>query len=155
MPFLSGVVLTATIVLLGYTALIDLKHWIIPNRLVALLGLLFFVYAGFAAQWTNILEHAGFALAIFFFLLLFYARGWIGGGDVKLLTVAFLWTGVRDAFVFSLLLSVCAGLHALAVKSTRFAIGRAGGADDRTRIPFAPSIAVALIGVLMLGYLTR
>src|SRR5258708_37040637 len=108
MPFISGIVLIVTIVLLGYTALVDLKQRIIPNRLVALLGLLFFVHAWFAAQWTNIPEHAGFALAIFLFLLLFYARGWLGGGDVKLLTRAFLWTGVSDALGFSLLLSVCA-----------------------------------------------
>jgi prepilin peptidase CpaA len=155
MPFISGIVLIVTMVLLGYTALVDLKHQIIPNRLVALLAMLFFVHAGLAAQWTDVLEHAGFALAIFLFLVLFYARGWIGGGDVKLLTVAFLWTGVLDALVFSLLLSVCAGLHALTVKSTRLAVGRADGGDGRTRIPFAPSIAVALIGVLMLRYLTR
>ena len=92
---------------------------------------------------------------MFLFLLLFYARGWIGGGDVKMLSVAFLWTGVHDAFVFSVLLSICAGLHVLVVRRGRSTSGRVVKPDGRMRIPFAPSIAGALIGAVLLDYLTR
>ena len=75
-----------------------------------ILGLLFFVHAGLTGRWTNIPGHVGFSLLIFMVLLLFYSRRWIGGGDVKLLTMAFLWTGISNGFVFSALLCVFATL---------------------------------------------
>lgn len=155
MSILSDMVLVVTAALLVCAAFIDLRHSVIPNGLAVIVGLLFFVYAGFVMQWTVTLGHVGFALVIFLFTLLFYSRGWVGGGDVKLLTVAFLWTGIADAFVFSVLLCICASLHTLVFKLMRLKAGRSRDTDGRTRIPFAPSIATALIGVFVLGFLTR
>jgi Flp pilus assembly protein protease CpaA len=75
----------------------------------------------------------------------------MGGGDVKILTVALLWTGIDCALVFAILLFIFASLHALAARS-----GWAGSVvagDERRRIAFAPSVAAALIAVFMLGCL--
>ena len=39
---------------------------------------------------------------MFFVMMFFYAQNWLGGGDVKILTVAFLWVGIRYALPFLL-----------------------------------------------------
>jgi len=81
----------------------------------------------------------------------FYA-GMMGGGDVKLLTVALLWTGLHCALIFAILLLVFSCLHTAVVKIKGAATKKSNG-GARTRIPFAPSIAAALVGVIMLGCL--
>jgi Flp pilus assembly protein protease CpaA len=72
----------------------------------------------------------------------------IGGGDVKILAVAFLWTGLSGALPFAILLALFSGAHSLAAK-----LGWAKSqitASERRRIPFAPSVAAALICTFML-----
>jgi prepilin peptidase CpaA len=153
---LADAVLVLTAAILFYAAFTDLKHFVIRNELIVMVGLLFFAHVALVGRWASVPGHIGLALAIFVLLLLCYAQRWVGGGDVKLLTVAFLWVGFDNAFVFSLLLCVFAVLHALIA---RFAGAKAGqveasdveASEGRTRIAFAPSIAAALIGVFMLG----
>ena len=40
----------------------------------------------------------------------------MGGGDVKILAVAFLWTGMSGALIFAVLLAVFSSVHAVAAK---------------------------------------
>jgi Flp pilus assembly protein protease CpaA len=77
----------------------------------------------------------------------------MGGGDVKILTVALLWVGVDCALVFAILLFVFASLHALAARFGWTGSQLAG--DNNQRIAFAPSVAAALISVFMLGCLQQ
>jgi prepilin peptidase CpaA len=88
------------------------------------------------------------------FLVMFvvYSFNMMGGGDVKLLSVAFLWVGIDCALAFALLLLLFSSIHAIASK-LGWANAQLGESDDRKRIPFAPSIAAALAGVFMLGCL--
>jgi len=86
--------------------------------------------------------------------LIFYWLGHVGGGDVKLLTVAFLWTGIDYALVFSIVLLVLAMLVAGAAKLGWLKAAERES-DGRLRIAFAPSIAGALIVVVALESLTR
>ena len=74
----------------------------------------------------------------------------MGGGDLKLLTVAFLWVGPFCALPFALFLLLFSGIHILAVK---FKLVEAQIANGRTHLAFAPSIAAALICVFMVGCL--
>jgi prepilin peptidase CpaA len=148
--FPSYVVLAMTTAILFYAAFTDLKNFKISNELVIVLGILFFVHAGLAGQWPRIPWNMGLSFLVFLVLLLFYSWGHVGGGDVKMLTVAFLWTGIDCAFAFSLLLLVFTTLHVGAAKVGWANVERFES-DGRMRIPFAPSIAAALIGVLVLG----
>lgn len=102
--------------ILVYAAITDLKEFRIPNELIIVLGLLFFIHAGLARQWTFIPWNIGLALLVLALLLIFYVPGHVGGGDVKLLTVAFLWTGIDCAFAFSVLLLAFVMLHVAAAK---------------------------------------
>lgn len=89
-------------------------------------------------------------LVIFGVLFLFYLKNVVGGGDVKLLPAAALFVGTHSALPFSVLLLAFTGLHLFAVRMNwlpTLAIG------DRRAISYAPSIASALICVIVLDCL--
>jgi Flp pilus assembly protein protease CpaA len=90
------------------------------------------------------------SLAVFVVLLFFYAKGAVGGGDVKLVSVVCLWIGTHCALLFSALLLVFIGLHVVAV---RLGLASTQQMGFRQAIPYAPSIAGALIGTILLGCL--
>jgi Flp pilus assembly protein protease CpaA len=83
-------------------------------------------------------------------MLLCYAQGLMGGGDLKLMSVALLWSGPHCAIPFLILLVLAAFLHGFAAN-----IGwvRAQRANGRIKIAFAPAIAAGMIGIFMLGCL--
>jgi prepilin peptidase CpaA len=150
---LADLILVVATALLFYAALTDLKSFKIRNEAIVALLALFLLHAVASGRWTHIGWNLGFALLMLAVMLVFYARNWMGGGDVKLLAVAFLWTGLACALPFALLLAVFAGMHAGAASLGWVrAPGREG--DARARIAFAPSIAAALIGVFALGCLS-
>ena len=149
---LATAVLLVTVIALFYAAFIDLKHYKISNELILLLIGLFFIYTLLSNRWTTAGWNLGLAAGICPFLMPFYARHWMGGGDVKMLTVALLWTGIEWALPFVILLLLFVSLHTVAA-----AYGWMGSQqiddDRRQRIPFAPSIAAALIVTISLGCL--
>jgi prepilin peptidase CpaA len=149
---LSNSVLVLAAAVLFYAALTDLKHYRIPNELIAVLGALFVLHAFLSGRWHDIPWNAGFALLVLAVMLYFYAQNLMGGGDVKLLTVAFLWVGIECALPFAVLLAAFATMHAIAGK-LGWAEVQNGGDDKRSRIAFAPSIAAALVAIFMLGCL--
>src|SRR5215475_8054803 len=149
---LSTVVLVITAAVLFYAALTDLKHYKIRNDVVLVLALLFFVHAFVSGRLATIPWNVGFSTLILLVLVYLYSRNWVGGGDVKLLTVALLWVGLDCALPFAVLLLISATIRTLAAKIGWADTQRLTG-DDRRRIPFAPSIAAALIGIFLLGCL--
>jgi prepilin peptidase CpaA len=118
---LADLSLVAAAALLFYVALTDLRSFKIRNDTIVALLALFLFHAVASGRWTQIGWqigwNLGFALLRLAVMLAFYARNWMGGGDVKLLPVAFLWTGVACALPFALLLAVFAGIHAGAAPS--------------------------------------
>ena len=87
---------------------------------------------------------------MFCVMLYFYAQKLMGGGDVKILTVGFLWVGFRCALPFAVLLAIFATLHVVAAK---FGWAQVQQVGDKKRIPLAPSVAGALILCFILGCL--
>jgi prepilin peptidase CpaA len=149
---LSDSVLAVAAAVLFYAALTDLKHYQIRNELIGVLAALFFLHAFLSGRWPGIPWNVGLALLIFAVMLYFYAQNLMGGGDVKLLTVAILWTGLDCALPFALLLSLFATTHAIAAK-LGWVEAPHDDVDKRPRIAFAPSVAAALIAIFMLGCL--
>ena len=148
----ADVVLVVAAAVLFYAAVTDLRHYKIGNELILLLVGLFVVHTALSGRWIDAAWNIGLAALVFAFLLYFYSRRWMGGGDVKILTVAFLWTGLGCALPFAVLLLMFASLHAAAA---RFGWVDAPQRTDegRARIAFAPSVAAALIAVFVLGCL--
>jgi len=149
---LATAVLLVTVAALSYAAFIDLKHYKISNELILLLIGLFFLYTLLSDRWIAAGWNLGLAAGICLFLISFYTRHWMGGGDVKILTVGFLWTGIECALPFVILLLLFVSLHTVAAKF-EWVESQQDVSDSRRRIPFAPSIAAALIATILLGCL--
>jgi Flp pilus assembly protein protease CpaA len=147
---LSHVVLVITAAVLFYVALTDFKQFKIRNELILVLAGLFVVHALLSGRWASGHWNLAFAAVMFGVMLYFYAQNWMGGGDVKILTVGFLWVGLGCALPFAVLLAVFAAVHVAAAKLGWVEVQKVG---DRKRIPLAPSVAAALILCFILGCL--
>ena len=144
----SQAVLILTAGVLFYVALMDLKHYKIRNEFILVLTALFFVHAFLSRRWVTIQWNFGFALLLFVIMLYFYVKKMMGGGDLKLLTVALLWVGPFCALPFALFLLLFVCIHIAAVK---LKLIEARVVNGKNWIAFAPSVAAALIGVFIAG----
>jgi prepilin peptidase CpaA len=139
---------SATVILLCYIALIDLRTFRIENKSVLLLLVFYILYALVARTGREMTADIFVGVSVFGFLLWSYTRGAVGGGDVKLLPVACLWVGAHCAMLFSALLLVFIVLHLIVV---RLGWASARAINGRRAIPYAPSIAGAMLGTILLG----
>jgi prepilin peptidase CpaA len=83
MNWIAPTALFLEILLLFYVAAIDIATRLIHNEICLMLALL-----GIASQFANqthVTESLGAATILSLLLIVVYQRGWIGGGDVKLL----------------------------------------------------------------------
>ena len=83
MSWIAPIVLALQILLLLYVAVIDIATRLIHNEICLTLALLG-IMSQFAGP-SHILEALIGATVLFLLLLVIYERGWMGGGDVKLL----------------------------------------------------------------------
>lgn len=141
-------VLVVTAATLFYVAFTDLKQYKIRNELILVLTGLFFLHSFLSSQWTSLPSHVGFAALMFLVLLYCYSKKIMGGGDLKLLVVATLWTGPDCALPFAEFLLLFSGAYALAVMLKWIPSKIVNG---KKQVAFAPTIAAALIAVFMLG----
>ncbi len=104
-------------------ALADLRHFEIPDHWsLAVVGL-FAAYAAAALPLAAWWPHAAVGAALFGIGAWLFARGWLGGGDVKLLAACGVWSGF-DALPQLLGGTVaCGGALALAALAGRRAAG--------------------------------
>ncbi len=146
----SQIVLILTAAVLFYVGLTDLRHFKIRNELIVVLTGLFFLHAFLSGRWTALHWNLGFAVLLFLVMLYYYSKNLMGGGDLKLLTVAFLWVGPFCALPFALFLLLFVCVHIVAIKF-RWLEERV--VNEKKWLAFAPSIAAALISVFMVGCL--
>jgi prepilin peptidase CpaA len=160
------ILLTVFVVLMAAAAFEDFRRLTIPNLVPAALCLLWpaHVVAGHPTLY-GALGALGCALAVFAVGAVLFARGWLGGGDVKLLAAVALWHGVR--LLPALLLWVAlvgGGLGLLCLAMRRSGIGiflasrglETVALEDGAGIPYAVAIAGAC-GLLLpqLPFLTH
>jgi prepilin peptidase CpaA len=143
------IILTGAV--LFYVAFTDFKHYKIRNEVILVLAGLFLLYVFILGSWTTLAWNLGFAALAFLFMLAFYSMGLMGGGDLKLLTVALLWVGPFCAVPFAIFLLFFASIHTVAAKFKFVEVRVDNG--GRQRIPFAPSVAAALITIFLVGCL--
>ena len=102
--------------LMAFAASSDLVTMTISNRVtLALVG--GFVAMAFMSgmSLTDVLAHAGAAATVLAVTFLFFARGWIGGGDAKLAAATALWLGFDHLVVYLLYASIFGGVLTLAM----------------------------------------
>lgn len=138
----------ATVAVLFYIGLTDLRTFKIHNLSVGVLLLLYVPYAGEARSLNDVFFDVALCLLVVATLIWFYSKGVIGGGDVKLLPIACLWVGTHCAVLFSVILLIFILFHLAAVK-----VGCVEMRHQRTRwtIPYAPSICGAVAVTIFTG----
>jgi prepilin peptidase CpaA len=102
--------------LMAFAASSDLVTMTISNRItLALVG--GFVAMAFMSGMSpsDVLSHAGAAATVLAVTFLFFARGWIGGGDAKLAAATALWFGFDHLVVYLLYASIFGGVLTLAM----------------------------------------
>jgi hypothetical protein len=93
---LSLWILALTAVTLFWVALTDLREFKVRNEFVAILAGLFVAHALSSGAWVSMQWNFAFALLMLAAGAYAYSLQQIGGGDLKLLAVAFLWTGTNN-----------------------------------------------------------
>ena len=154
MPFAGVASYLALVVAAGvlfYAAATDLQAYKIPNEIVLTLVVLFLIHAALSGRWVYLHWNVAFAALSFGLMLVCYSAGLMGGGDLKLMSVALLWSGPRCAVLLALIIAIVALSHALMAHLGWLQAQRHRG---RMKIAFAPSIAAGLIGIFMLGCLS-
>ncbi len=119
----------------------DLRRFIIPDSVHGLLLLGFALMAiGVALPWQEGAIRLGVGVLAFLVALLPFARGWLGGGDVKLLSVCLLWVSPWQSVDFLLVMALVGAGLALVWLIWHAARGGRGG---RSPLPYSLAIAAA------------
>lgn len=118
--------LTALAALLA-AAIADVRRFEIPDSLSVAI-LLLAVGFGLATPGFPWWQHLAAVALLFGLGLLAFARGWLGGGDVKLLVAIAGWTGLQGLPLQFALVAVAGGLLTLALVVARRVVpsGRGG-----------------------------
>jgi len=109
----QAIVLTAFGVVMAAAAIEDFRRLIIPNLLPILLCALWPFYFAIAPSLYGALAAIGCAAAVFLIGAVLFARGYLGGGDVKLLSAATLWAGPAGTPELLMLTGLLGGVLAL------------------------------------------
>jgi len=105
--------LAGLVALLALAALIDIRERRIPNWLTGSVAALYPLYVLASPMPIAWLGALAVAAAVFMFGFVLFARQLIGGGDVKLIAAASLWTGLDHLALFALITSLAGGGLAL------------------------------------------
>ena len=102
--------------MMAFAASSDLLTMTISNRITIVLVGGFAALAVFSGMSLNdVLAHAGAAGAVLVVAFVFFARGWIGGGDAKLAAATALWLGFDHLMAYLLYASIFGGILTLAM----------------------------------------
>jgi prepilin peptidase CpaA len=113
---IEAIELTLFPAVMAFAASSDLLTMTIANRvsiiLIAGFGLLA-VLSGMSA--SDLLSHVAAAATVLVAVFVFFARGWIGGGDAKLATATALWFGFAHLLDYLFYASLLGGALTLAI----------------------------------------
>ncbi len=102
--------------MMAFAASSDLLTMTISNRVSLILIAGFFALAYVSGMSVNdVLFHIGAALAVLAVTFVFFARGWIGGGDAKLAAATALWLGFDHLTEYLLYSSIFGGVLTFAL----------------------------------------
>lgn len=101
---------------MAFAGAMDLFTMTIPNRVSLFLIAAFVVAFSVAAfGWTMLASHVGAGALMLVIGILMFAKGWLGGGDAKILAVASLWFGLEKLPEYLLMVSIWGGALAMAL----------------------------------------
>ncbi len=111
------------VVLVGLAAVCDVDQYRIPNKISVAIAALYPVFVLATPHSVSWMGALAVAFAFFVGGLTLFAFGFMGGGDVKLLTVIALWAGPALAIDFLIIVALAGGLLGLLMSSrSRFGL---------------------------------
>lgn len=140
---------------MAYAGLMDLTTMRIRNGLVLALLAAYVTLAPLAGfTFEAIAWSAALAAAVLAVSFVFFARGWMGGGDAKLLAVTTLWLGFEQGPIFLVYTALIGGALTLVIVQVRLVglpailgnvpwIGRLQ--SDKAGIPYGVAITLAAL----------
>lgn len=133
--------------LLVAAAVVDLRQREIPHWVVIAMALLApaFWWANGLLLWPDVALQVGVALVIFALFTLAFMRGWMGGGDVKLLGALSLWLPAQAVLAMLVIMSFAGGVLTLATL-IHHRLKKAGGTLE---VPYG--VAIAFAGLWLIG----
>ena len=161
---LQVLALTLFAAIMAVAAFEDFRRLVIPNLLPILLCAAWPAYFAAAPSLYGGLAAVGCALAVFLAGAVLFARGYLGGGDVKLLSAAALWAGPAGVPTLLALTAVLGGALALFLllpmggqlaTSARLLLGQPAlpaGRGLAMPIPYGVAIAGAALIVVVSPY---
>ena len=97
--------------MMAFAASSDLFTMTISNRVSLILVAGFFALALMSGMSASAIgAHMGAALAVLLVVFVFFAQGWIGGGDAKLAAATALWLGFDHLLAYLLYASLFGGV---------------------------------------------
>ena len=153
--------LTVFAAVMAVAAFEDFRRLVIPNLLPIVLCAFWPVYFAAAPSLYGALAAIGCAAAVFVVGAVLFARGYLGGGDVKLLSAATLWAGPAGTPALLMLTAVIGGALALFLlmpfggqiaAAARGMLGQSPIRVERglaTRVPYGVAIAGAALIVTL------
>ncbi len=141
MTIVHGIAVAAFAALMATAAVEDFRRYTIPNWLTLSACVLWPAFAVPSPSLAATLGALGCALAVFIVGALLFARGYLGGGDVKLLAVAVLWAGPAGTPTLLILTGILGGVLALVMLSPLGAYLFAGARAPVAASAAAPSAA--------------
>ncbi len=153
MTFLALACIAAALILLGALCVIDLKHRLLPDKLVLpflILGVAFhfltrFHYATPMDMVAGALLGGGLLYAVRFFAVRYYGDDALGLGDVKLMIAAGVWLGPQ-AILLTLIVGAMAGIfHGLAIACSNKIKTKAPMNLKNLSLPAGPGFAVGIV----------
>ena len=136
-PYVQTLALTGFTGVMTVAAFEDFRRLVIPNLLPIVLCALWPFYFAAAPSLYGALAAIGCAAAVFLVGAVLFARGWLGGGDVKLLAAATLWVGPAGTPSLLMLTGVLGGALALFLLlpvGSQMAAAEIGRASCRERV---------------------
>jgi prepilin peptidase CpaA len=144
---ISWVLLAMLAALLVAAAVVDLRRREIPHWVVIATAALapFFWWSTGLSLWPHVAIQLGVATLIFGGFALAFMRGWMGGGDVKLLTALVLWLPWQAVVALLVIMSFAGGILTV-VTMLHHRMKKAGGVPE---IPYG--VAIAFAGLWLIG----
>jgi prepilin peptidase CpaA len=151
-----GASLCAVALAIGWSAVSDVRAYVIPNW-TSLLIIASFLVAALFTPYAPLIPGLLAGGGVLVLGLGMFALGWMGGGDVKLFSALALWCGPSRLASFTLVTSLAGAALALVMLSPlrRFAPSASQEARSAARQPMPYGVAIGIGGVWILDQYLR
>ena len=159
---MSNILIASAGLVLLVSAYCDIRFRILPDTASIILIVLAVIRWSWAADWAGFGWSFAYAFGLFLLSAAAFARGWVGGGDVKLMSAASFFLGANSFVSFVVVTSLAGGVLSLIVLlrilASRIAIMRRPRSEEggvtaaEHTVPYGAAIALAGLYILYIQF---